>query len=188
MKELTSADPVHHRRVGYPGTGYAFHLVRCLDHAALRDYVKKIPGVLREPWFSGPDKSVPDGFTVCRPSTVLKGIVSEAAGDFLCEVHIVVVAAPGSTTPAGGYGGEAIREELRRWRHEIGHAVAFSGAELPSALSGVGPGYARAASVCAFEFPAFCNEFLCEAVDAMMSGDAFAAASGFRTVFPWVAQ
>ena len=175
MKELTEADPVHHRRVGYPGTGYAFHFMRCLNHKALRDCVKKIPGVLREPWFSGSGDKIPDGFTACRPVSVLKGIVPEAAGSFLCEIYIVAVAVPGT-------GREALREELRRWRHEIGHAVAFGAAELPDVLAGV---RSRAASVCLLEFPAFCNEFLCEAADAMLSGDEFAAASGFRSIFPW---
>lgn len=192
MKELTSADPVHHRRVGYPGTGYAFHLVRCLDHAALRDYVKKIPGVLREPWFSGSEKEIPDGFTACRSTTVLKGIVPEAVGDFLCEAHLVVVAVPGAAGAEWLPGPR--REELRRWRHEIGHAVDFchedeywkafrAGIDLH--FDGKNSGMFDDLDD---EFPAFCNEFLCEAVDAMMSGDAFAAASGFRTVFPWVAQ
>lgn len=184
MKELTEADPVHHRRVGYPGTGYAFHFMRCLNHKALRDCVKKIPGVLREPWFSGSGDKIPDGFTVCRSSTVLKGIVPEAVGDFLCEAYIVAVAVPGP-------GKEALREELRRWHHEIGHAVAFchedeywrafkTGIDLH--FDGRNEGMFDDLDG---EFPAFCNEFLCEAVDAMMSGDEFTAASGFRTLFPW---
>lgn len=185
MKELTEAAPVHHRRIGYPETGFAFHFARCLNHAALRDYVKKIPGVRVKPWFSGPDKDTPDGYTVCRSDRVIPGVFPEAAGDFLCETHIAVV------VPEGELPDEARREELRRWRHEIGHAVSSCAEDeywrafktgIDLHFGGRNEGMFDDLSG---EFPAFCNEFLCEAVDAMLSGDKFTAKSGFRSLFPW---
>jgi len=181
--QVTKEKPVHHRRVGYPNTGYAFHFARCHDHKALRDYVMKIPGVKQEPWFKGLDSEtseIPDGFTVCSADRVIPGTMAEAVGDFLCEVHVVVVAC------------DDVRKEKRRWRHEIGHAVNFAGFHCRMPLFAAhDSGPFRNATfdehrLCETEFPAFCNEFLCEAVDSMLEGDINPIVSGFGSLFPWL--
>lgn len=176
--QVTKEKPVHHRRIGYANTGYAFHLVRCLDHKDLRDYVKAIPSVRPEPWFKGPDSEVPDGFTVCRADSVFPDLMPEAVGDFLCEVYVVVVA------------DNDVRRERRRWHHEIGHACDFGQTQVPGVFRAKGcldHGQKYFMNGAIEEFPGMCNELLCEAVDCMFEGDVNAVVSGFESLFPWLA-
>lgn len=175
--QVSKENPVHHRRLGYADTGFAFHFARCHDHNALRDYVMKIPSARAEAWFKGPATEIPDGFTVCTADRVLPGLVPEAVGDFLCEVHVVVVA------------DDDARKEKRRWHHEIGHACDFAGAHYIGALCAYnrsGEGSFISGPNSRIEVPAFCNELLCEAVDCMFEGDINPVVSGFKSLFPWL--
>ena len=190
--QVSKENPVHHRRLGYADTGFAFHFARCHDHNALRDYVMKIPSVRTEAWFKGPESEIPDGFTVCRTDTVLPGLVPEAVGDFLCEVHVVVVAC----TPIN-YGNlvETLsackRREKRRWHHEIGHACDFGQCQVPGVFRAKGRedhGQRYFMNGAIEEFPGMCNELLCEAVDCMFEGDVNPVVSGFESLFPWLSK
>lgn len=178
--QVTKEKPVHHRRIGYPNTGYAFHFVRCLDHKALRDYVRLIPGVKYESWFGGGIHRVPDGFTVCTADRVIPGVVPEAVGDFLCEVYVVVAA------------DDDVRKEKHRWWHEIGHAVEFAGRyrRQPLFAAHDSGGFRIVTEPelwhADVEFPGMCNELLCEALDCMFEGDINPAVSGFESLFSWL--
>lgn len=91
-----------HCIVGYKGTGYEFHVLRCKTEAELREHFK----------FRGMTD-------VCRPGEPLHGFTAVwTSFGLVCEVHVAVVET----------GDE--REDVRRWAHEIQHAATFVGRTL----------------------------------------------------------
>lgn len=150
------------RRVGYKGTGFSFVFANCPTRQAFRDYVRKLPATVHEPWMSGKGET-PTGFTVMDNHPVFPGTIPESDGSFLCDIAIVVLDT------------EFDREARRRWYHEIGHAVDFATKSGHRAASDI-------------EFPAYCTEFLCEALDVFLDGAGGPIMSGFPHMFPWVDQ
>lgn len=186
MKELSTERPVIHIRKGYHETGYAFHFVRCLDKQALRDYVKVLPRVEFQEWFEDDTlTTVPAAVTVCLTDYVIPGSIPEAAGKFMCDIHMVVIADSDPVT------------ERRQWYHEIGHAVKFAFNGYREALifgfsnkrgegSDITEDDVALFEAGRLEFSAYCNEFLCCALDKILAGDPTPESSGFPFLFPWL--
>lgn len=167
MNKNTPAAVLRHRRVSYPGTGYAFHLVRCQSRRALRDYIRVIRG------FTPCEDALADAeaYTAVTDEPVLPGVCADACGGRLREIYVVVTA---SADPL---------HERRLWHHEIGHAASFF-SELYAACPGAAESREEARALRA-EAPAFATELLLEALDR---GDGDAVTSGFLTLFPEAAQ
>ena len=175
MKEAYDSASVRVRRSGYEGSGFVFYFARCKDRKALAAYVSSLPGGEK---LRGQD--IPYGYSLSRATTVLPGVIPEAAGTHLWEAHMAVVAAGGKdkVTPVA---------ERRHWHHEIGHTVEWFAAahseEVDRHTSMI-----QSASVKyegTVEASAYCNEFLCECVDLMLMGSEAGAESGLPFVMPW---
>ena len=177
-------------RVGYPDTGFAFYLTRCPDEESLARRVTKL-GFGKSFDHDNP----PVGMCLTVTTQGLSGILLEAVGGLLNEIHMVVrVVTPGegvkddngdivkTLTPAA-----ARRMELRHWRHEIGHAVACACEKLPGVLGSSFPystTWTRSQlEALQEEFPAMTTELLCEAVDILISGEERPPESGFGAIF-----
>lgn len=166
MQALTREAPMQIRRCGYNDTGFAFYLVRTRDRKTLERYVKGNK-VTMPPGMKGP--TLPYGFYFYKIVDVIPGLLDESHDGLLFEVHIIVSAEVSAD------------EELRHWRHEIGHAC---GAVKRCALAG----YSREAEVDIEELPAYANEFLLASVDAFLTDDPSPVCSGFPLAFPWLCE
>lgn len=171
LDQITPEEPVKRLRLGYPGTGYSFYLTRCLDAEAFAAHV-------RGAGLDGNHKADDPVDAKCYPlyGQVLPGTIDEAAVDALCEIHIVVIAK------------EDPREELRGWRHEIGHAADFARQAFPAlcarkVFASNGAYDPAAVAVAQIEVPAYVTEFLCEALDQALTGPVEHLASGLPSVY-----
>lgn len=175
-----------HRRVGYPGSGYTFHFVRCKDQATLRDYVREIIKAPHDHIFEAAPEALPFAYSVSRQLPVLPGMIPEAVGTFLCENWLLVVAEQ-----------EDPVAERRHWFHECGHICEWAKYSYEAALQAAvaasreNPesgtwylGYTERAQ----EFPGYCNELLCEAAESMITGDEAPVKSGFPFLMPWLSK
>ena len=175
MKELTQESPYDIRRCGYANSGFVFYFVRCHSRKALGDYVAKLPNGKR---FES--KKEPYGYSYSRQTVVLPGTLPEAHGADLWEAHIIVAESGVIEN------GEAIsqREERRHWYHEIGHTVesfcdVFDAYNWDFMCRNTGN---REGTV---EASAYCNEFLCDALDQFLAGSSAPAMSGLPFIMPW---
>ena len=184
---MAEIDPkeYRHRRVGYAGSGFAFHFIRCQSKDVLRAYVKDVIKAPYQPWFDAANKTEapPEAYSISIQTRVLPGTIPEAAGDFLCENWILVVAQDDRKT------------ELRHWYHECGHIcdMARYGFE-PATQAASAARQWRSETADWYlgfttrmaEFPGYCNELLCEAANAMVDGTEDAIESGFPFLMPWL--
>lgn len=186
LPEVSESNPTVKTRRGYRKSGYAFHFTRCATKEDLRDYMRSIPGVQHQPWFHADDEDdIPFGAAAVIPEDVLPGLIGESIDGFLVSCHIAVVA-----------DGDR-KSEVRCWRHEIGHVcymalMHYREVFLRGIASVPGAGDTREEDIATMklgqkEFPAYCNEYLCEIVDNLLNGDdATRAESGFCFLFPWL--
>ena len=186
MREVSSEKPVAHLRRGYDKSGYSFHFVRCNSKTDLRDYMRALPGVPEQPWFTADDdEQIPYGAAAVLPEDMLPGLVGEAVDGFLVSCHIAVVA------------DEDPKVEIRHWRHEIGHVCHLGllqyreaflrGVSVSRESRDVNEEDIHTMRLGQLEFPAYCNEYLCEVIDNLLKGDNVTRAeSGFGFLFPWL--
>lgn len=141
-------------RIGYPGTGFAFYMTRCHDKEQLKSIV---PKKLRK----GKLPQAFCGYSLC-PSLGAQ-LLEESVGGVLCEIQLAALAT------------DDLREELRHWRHEIGHAADFARQMLPAVLAAAAAAKhsdadpAKRAHALA-EIPAAVTELLCDALDIAFGG------------------
>jgi hypothetical protein len=162
-------------RVGYDGTGIVFYLVRCHNAAAFRDYTQTFR--LEAPMST---KAVPAGKTYRRCGEAWGAILPEVLNGVLIEIHCVVLAHAEADR----------REEIRCWRHEIGHAADLAKPAVETLLAFVHPNPWGCAKMRerVLEIPALITELLCDAVDiglAPRTSDtaSIAPQSGFPLLF-----
>jgi hypothetical protein len=162
-------------RVGYEGTGIVFYLVRCRNAAAFRDYTQTFR--LEAPMST---KAVPAGKTYRRCGEAWGAILPEVLNGVLIEIHCVVLAQAEADR----------REELRCWRHEIGHAADLAKPAVETLLAFVhtNPKGCVRMHERVLEIPALITELLCDAVDigfAPRTADTtfLAPQSGFPMLF-----
>lgn len=141
--------PVATSRYGYAGTGLCFTLARCISKTAFAEFTAK----RKLEKFTDPENTVPASMCYATGGPILPNTgIAEARNGYLCEIVLVVLA----IKP------EQRRQELRHWRHEIGHAADFAG----NVIAGIAPGLpVSAMKEAAAELRAYVTEFLCEAVD-----------------------
>ena len=186
MREVSSEKPVAHLRRGYDKSGYSFHFVRCDSKKDLRDYMRAIPGIPEQPWFTAEDEDeIPYGAAAVIPEDMLPGLVSDSIGGFLVSCHMAVVA------------DEDPKVEIRHWRHEIGHVCHLGRLHYREAFlrgmaavrdpDDVNESDIETMTLGQHEFSAYCNEYLCEVIDNLLKGDNVTRAeSGFGFLFPWL--
>lgn len=176
-----------HRRVGYAGSGFVFHFVRCRDKETLRKYTRDVVKAPFQPWFADSAKAekIPEAYSVSIQVRVLPGTITEAVGDFVCESWILVVKQ------------DDARTERRHWNHECGHVCDWARNGFgPATQAAVivhqgGPGTANwylGFTQRAQEFAGYCNELLCEAAESMVSGSETPVESGFPFLMPWLSK
>lgn len=175
--ELSVESPVKSLRLGYPGSGFSFYLTRCGDADA---FVKHVRATGLDPMADYDPEKPEDTAPVakCYPlyGQVLPGIMEESAGTGLCEIHLVVIAQ------------EDPRQEIRHWRHEIGHAASFATEAFPSLCAskayslGV-PHNVVAVAIANIETGAYVTEFLCEVLDLALARSTDSPASGLPFLF-----
>ena len=186
MRDVSKETPVVHMRRGYNKSGYAFHFIRCNTKTDLCNYMRSIPGIPDQPWFRAENEDeIPYGAAAVIPEDLLPGVVGESVGGFLVSCHMAVVA------------DEDPKVEIRHWRHEIGHVCYLGllqyreafirGTALVRAPGDIDEGDIATMTLGQSEFPAYCNEYLCEVIDNLLKGDNVTRAeSGFGFLFPWL--
>lgn len=173
---LSACEPIKSLRLGHPGTGYSFYLTRCRNKKAFVQHVRE-----RHLDNSQSSRDVPVAKCYPRCEMVLPGTFDEAAGDMLCEIHLVVIEQ------------DSRLEETRHWYHEIGHAADFAKQAFPVLCSrkliAAGLPYESALVTAAqVEIPAYVTELLSEAITQALQGPVTSVSSGLPLAYEEVLE
>lgn len=157
------------RRFGYRGSGFVYYFIRFADTEALDKYLAEAGYPATE---GSPERT---GFCIGNQDNSFPPVCPESCRGSLLAVRVMAVANTDR------------RAEMRRWRHEISHAVFFSEGQYLH-LSQPDAVYTSRLD----EFRACLSEYLNDAVDQFLreedGGEPGGAISSLVDMMPWAQE